>query len=46
MKTFFAAALAGAVTANNNNFAFMQYVAEHGKSYSDIQEWNMRFELW
>jgi len=47
---FALAALATAVSAHGLNadshFKFMQYIAEHGKTYATIEEYNMRLNIW
>jgi len=47
MKTFIAAAFAAAASAvsNNMDFKFMQYLMEHGKSYTTVEEFMLRKEL-
>ena len=46
MKSFAAAALVASVTAiDNATFDFMKYVSEHGKSYTTVEEFNMRQAL-
>ena len=43
MKTFFAAALAASATAISTvEFEFIKYVAQYGKQYSNIDEYNHR----
>mgnify|MGYP003353694219 CR=1 FL=1 len=45
MKSFFALALAGAVSATpmtSNDFKFMRYIVEHNKEYNTVDEYNMR----
>ena len=43
MKSFVAATLAVAVSAiSENEFAFMNFISEYGKSYSSIQEYEFR----
>jgi cathepsin L len=47
MRTFAAAILASAVSAKmlDNSTAFMDFIAQHGKDYKDLNEYNMRLEL-
>ena len=45
MRTFFAIALAGAVSAavmDSNDFKFMHYIVQHSKEYTSLEEYNMR----
>ena len=45
MRSFFALALAGAVSATpmeQNDYKFMRYIVEHNKEYSTMEEYNMR----
>jgi len=45
MRSFFALALAGAVSAtqmDHNDYKFMRYIVEHSKEYNTIEEFNMR----
>jgi len=42
MKTFLAAALAGAASASVDQFKFMQYVSKFNKNYSSVEEFEMR----
>jgi hypothetical protein len=47
MRSFFALALAGAVSADmldENDFKFMKYVVEFSKEYKSIEEYNLRKE--
>ena len=51
MRTIFAAvAMIGAATAGpttwNEEFAFMQYVAEHNKTYETKEEFTKRMDIW
>ena len=49
MKNFVALALAGAVSAQYNSAAdvnFMNYLARFGKSYSTVEEYLVRMELY
>jgi C1A family cysteine protease len=47
---FILAALATVAAAHNlesgSQFKFMQFIAEHGKSYADAAEYMLRFNLW
>jgi len=47
---FILAALATVAAAHNvdfdNQFKFMQFIAEHGKSYACVGEYMLRFNLW
>ena len=46
MKSFFAIALAGAVSAATpQETAFMNYITEFGKHYKTVAEFKGRFEL-
>ena len=48
MRTFVAAAVAGLASAaviDQTTFDFVNYLAEHGKSYDNIEEFNMRAAL-
>jgi len=48
MKTFITLALAGAVSAQYNSSAdvnFMNYLARFGKSYGTVEEYLFRMEL-
>ena len=48
MRTFTAAILAtvgAARVLDELDVAFMNYIAEHGKSYADLEEFNLRFAL-
>lgn len=46
MKSFIALSFAAAVSAlDNTTFEYMKYVAEQGKNYSTLAEFNMRMEL-
>jgi cathepsin F len=48
MKTFIAAALAAAVSAvpmTETEFKFINYVAQYGKSYGTVEEYNARMSL-
>jgi C1A family cysteine protease len=38
------AAIASAKTLDQNDFDFVNYIAKHGKSYTDLNEYNLRFE--
>ena len=45
MKSFFALALAGAVSAtvmDSNDYRFMSFIVEHSKEYATVEEYNMR----
>jgi len=45
MKNFIAHLLVGAVSATimeETEFAFIQYIAKHNKSYSSVEEFNLR----
>lgn len=45
MRSFFALALAGAVSATpmeQNDYKFMRYIVEHNKEYATMEEYNMR----
>ena len=43
MKAFVATALAGVACAMDaSDFKFMQYIAQHGKSYFNVEEFNLR----
>jgi len=44
MKTFIAAALAGAASASVDQFKFMQYVSKFNKNYASVEEFEMRME--
>jgi C1A family cysteine protease len=47
MRTFAAVALAAIANAkilNQQDFDFVNYIAKHGKSYADVQEYALRFE--
>ena len=45
-KSFAAVCLAGITSAFSvDKFEYMQYVAEHNKNYSTLDEFQMRFEL-
>ena len=47
MRTFAAAALATIASSrvlSQIDFDFVNYIAEHGKSYVDMEEFNLRFE--
>ena len=44
MKTFLAAALAGAASASVDQFKFMQYVSKFNKNYNTVEEFEMRME--
>jgi cathepsin L len=47
MRTFAAAALtaiASAKVLSQSDFDFVNYIAKHGKSYADLNEYNLRFE--
>jgi hypothetical protein len=47
MRTFIAAAIAAiasAKTLNDVDFAFVNFIAKHGKNYSSLEEYNLRFE--
>jgi cathepsin L len=47
MRTFAAVALvavANAKVLNQQDFDFVQYIAKHGKSYADVEEYALRFE--
>ena len=47
MRSFFAAAFAGAVSAtamDQNDFKFMRFIVEYGKEYATVEEYNMRKE--
>ena len=50
MKTFFAAALAGStlgfLTTDEVNFQFINYIAQHNKSYDTKEEYEFRFGVW
>merc|ERR1712051_258720 len=46
MKTFAILALAGAATASYDDFKFMNYVAEHNKQYTSIDEFYNRAAEW
>jgi cathepsin L len=49
MRTFAAAAIAAVASSkmiNSQEFEFVQYMAEYGKSYADVEEYNLRFALW
>ena len=52
MRTIFAAvAMIGATTAVDSatwaeEFAFMQYIAEHNKTYETKEEYTKRMEIW
>jgi len=45
MKSFAAAVLAASVSAKmlDNTNAFMEFISTHGKSYKDLDEYNLRF---
>jgi len=46
VKTFAALALTAVVSAlDNATFDYMQYVAQHGKNYATLEEFNMRMNL-
>ena len=45
MKSFFALALAGAVSAtvmDSDDYRFMSFIVEHSKEYATVEEYNMR----
>lgn len=42
---YLASALVAAVSADNINFEYMRYIAEQGKSYNSIEEFNARMML-
>lgn len=47
MRTFVAAALVAVASTKvltQHDFDFINYIAEHGKSYADLEEYNLRFE--
>ena len=48
MKTFAASLVAASVSAaiTSNDLKFMNFIAEHGKSYETIEEYNVRSALW
>lgn len=46
MKSAIAAATIAAVNANQLQFEFMQFIAEHGKSYTTAKDYALRFERW
>jgi len=46
MKSAIATAAIAAVNANQLQFEFMQFIAEHGKSYTTAKEYALRFERW
>merc|ERR1711957_198215 len=50
LMKFILAALATVAAAHNlesgSQFKFMQFIAEHGKSYADAAEYMLRFNLW
>ena len=49
MRSFFALALAGAVSAtamDQNDYRFMQFIVEHSKEYATVEEYNMRKANW
>ncbi len=46
MKIFATSALLGAATAfETSHFAYMKYLAQQGKSYKSLDDFNMRLEL-
>ena len=42
---YIASALVAAVSADNIHFEYMRYIAEQGKSYNSIEEFNARMML-
>jgi len=48
MKSLISLALAAVVSAyeSEDQFKFVQYIAKYGKSYSDVAEYQARFETW
>ena len=48
MKTFALAAIAGLSTAlmSSDDYAFMKYIAEHGKVYETVEEYGHRMNEW
>jgi cathepsin L len=47
MRSLIATAIAAAATAtimNETDFAFIQYIAEHNKSYASMEQYSQRFE--
>ena len=42
MKSFFAAAFVGAVSASKLSSDFMQFIVQHGKSYATVEEFELR----
>ena len=48
MRTFATAVLAGLASAevlSQSSFDFIQYIAKHGKSYANVEEYNLRAQL-
>ena len=46
MKSFIAAAILGAATAHVSDYEFMKWVAENGKQYGTVQEFEFRKATW